>query len=65
MKIIYYCASRGSTNVEAKAWLHLNETSVPNFSATEDESDCWCNNCESHTDIENMYEEEGQLIPAY
>lgn len=51
MKTHYVCVNCNSEEVQAKAWVSLNDNTDIDFSLSEsgDEEDYWCNNCQSHT----------------
>lgn len=55
----YRCVECGSTDVEAKAWVNLNDYTKIDFSLSEDgdSEDYWCNQCEEHTDVTSNGEE--------
>lgn len=44
----WYCNLCGSTNVEGRAWVKLNETTHIEYDQTGRTEDFWCNNCQEH-----------------
>jgi len=55
---MYVCQDCKGENVEARAWVDLNiDNATPDY-ITMDDSDTWCRDCEEHTGVEFVNEEE-------
>ena len=50
-KTIWKCTECGGTNVEIKMWVNPNTNEQSDTGGLE-RSDCWCKDCEEHTELE-------------
>lgn len=51
-KDIWYCEECGSKNVEIKQWVRPNEGGIAGGNDSPDKGDCWCEDCQEHTNLE-------------
>jgi len=49
---IWYCTECGSKDVEIKAWTYPNDGDKLAGNDSLDQGDCWCNDCQEHTELE-------------
>lgn len=52
-----YCSQCGSSDVDIRVWVNPNtHTITQDPLEVTDIEDCWCNNCEEHTEIKTLEE---------
>lgn len=51
-KYLYKCTQCGGSNVEIKVWFDPNTNKPSEDTDSLDRSDCWCKDCEEHTELE-------------
>lgn len=49
--MMWVCSNCGSTNVQTKMWVNLNNNKVEG-DASDDSDDNWCDGCDRHGDVE-------------
>ena len=48
-KQLFVCRKCGSSDIQVKAWVDLNNPTIESLSYLSDDfEDFWCNNCEDH-----------------
>lgn len=56
-KTFQVCPHCGSKNVQRKAWVRPNENNkFVDYPEGDDDSDCWCDDCEDHGTLEDVEE---------
>lgn len=53
----WFCPKCGSTDVEMKGWIRVNEVNEHSLMETVETDDCWCNNCQEHISLWFAHEE--------
>ena len=68
-KLIARCPQCGSLNVQIKAWVKPNKDNECIEPISEEEDDCWCDECQEHVELEYVPEgtpfEKPEKLPSF
>ncbi len=63
MKNLYTCSGCGSTDIEGKAWVKLNDNSRVQLMDSSDDEDYYCIDCEEHKtpNVREIYQKDDEV----